>query len=52
MAPKGILDHAMRAKLQQDRKREFDQKHKWSLGEAAQTAGRNKKAPAKPPRSA
>ncbi|KAL8907231.1 MAG: hypothetical protein Q9207_001532 [Kuettlingeria erythrocarpa] len=51
MAPKGVLDHAMRGKLQHDRKRELDQRHKWSLGEAAQTAGRNKKAPAKPPRS-
>ncbi|KAL8917724.1 MAG: hypothetical protein Q9208_007776 [Pyrenodesmia sp. 3 TL-2023] len=52
MAPKGVLDHAMRGKLQQDRKRELDHRHKWSLGEAAQSAGRNKKAPAKSPRSA
>ncbi|KAL8720413.1 MAG: hypothetical protein Q9225_002733 [Loekoesia sp. 1 TL-2023] len=52
MAPKGIHDQAMRGKLQQDQKRELDQKHKWALGEAARTSGRNKKQPAKPPRSA
>lgn len=49
MAPKALLDHSMRGKLQQDRKRELDSRHKWSLGEAVQTAGRNKKQPAKPP---
>ncbi|KAL8937792.1 MAG: hypothetical protein Q9216_004251 [Gyalolechia sp. 2 TL-2023] len=51
MAPKGIHDEIMRGKLQQDRKRELDHKHKWSSGEAACTPGRNKKQPAKPPRS-
>ncbi|KAL8959758.1 MAG: hypothetical protein Q9193_003431 [Seirophora villosa] len=49
MAPKGLPDHSMRGKLQQDRKRELDSRHKWSLGEAAQSAGRNKKQPAKAP---
>ncbi|KAL9017421.1 MAG: hypothetical protein Q9185_005239 [Variospora sp. 1 TL-2023] len=49
MAPKALLDHSMRGKLQQDRKRELDSRHKWSLGEAVPTAGRNKKQPAKPP---
>lgn len=51
MAPKGINDQVMRGKLQQDRKRDLDRKHKWSLGEAACTPGHNKKQPAKPPRS-
>ncbi|KAL9604389.1 MAG: hypothetical protein Q9219_000577 [cf. Caloplaca sp. 3 TL-2023] len=52
MAPRSAHDQALRGKLQHDRKRELDQKHKWSLGEAACTPGRSKKQPAKPPRSA
>ncbi|KAI4138599.1 MAG: hypothetical protein L6R39_006705 [Caloplaca ligustica] len=50
MGPKGFNDHAVRAKLQQDRKRELDQRHKWALGEAAPTSGRNKRQPARNPR--
>ncbi|KAL9030098.1 MAG: hypothetical protein Q9196_001738 [Gyalolechia fulgens] len=51
MAPKGAHDQVMRGKLQQDRKRELDQRHKWTFGESACTPGRNKRQPAKPPRS-
>ncbi|KAL8729959.1 MAG: hypothetical protein Q9166_004404 [cf. Caloplaca sp. 2 TL-2023] len=52
MAPKGVHDHAMRRKLEQDHKRELDQKHKWALGEVSPTRGRDKRVPAKAPRSA
>ncbi|KAL8705159.1 MAG: hypothetical protein Q9201_001726 [Fulgogasparrea decipioides] len=52
MAPKGIYDHAMRGKLEQDHKRELNQKFKWAMGEATHTTGCNKKRPAKAPRSA
>ncbi|KAL8812293.1 MAG: hypothetical protein Q9223_001161 [Gallowayella weberi] len=51
MAPKGVHDYAMRRKLEQDHKREVDQRHKWALGEASPTRGRDKKTPAKAPRS-
>ncbi|KAL8661954.1 MAG: hypothetical protein Q9202_005155 [Teloschistes flavicans] len=51
MAPKGIYDSAMRGKLEQDHKRELNQKFKWAMGEAPRTAGCNKKRPARPPRS-
>ncbi|KAL8694646.1 MAG: hypothetical protein Q9218_000741 [Villophora microphyllina] len=51
MAPKGIYDNAMRGKLEQDHKRELNQKFKWAMGEAPRTAGCNKKRPARAPRS-
>lgn len=34
--------------LEQDRKRELDQKHKWSLGESDKTAGHPSRRPVKP----
>ncbi|KAL8862328.1 MAG: hypothetical protein Q9178_001337 [Gyalolechia marmorata] len=52
MAPKGVHDYTMRRKLEQDHKRELDQKHKWALGEASPTRGREKKIPAKFPEAA
>ena len=51
MAPKGVHDYTMRRKLEQDHKRELDQKHKWALGEASPTRGCGKKTPAKIPDS-
>ncbi|KAL8715016.1 MAG: hypothetical protein Q9220_000973 [cf. Caloplaca sp. 1 TL-2023] len=42
----------MRSKLKHDHKRDLDKKHKWALGEAADTTGRSKRQPAKLPRSA
>ena len=47
MAGTGISDVVMRSKLQQDHKRELDQKHKWALGEAMLVPGRHSKRPAK-----
>ncbi|KAL8790481.1 MAG: hypothetical protein Q9213_000633 [Squamulea squamosa] len=52
MAPKGVHDYTMRRRLEQDHKRELDQKHKWALGETSPTRGRDKKTPVKAPRSA
>ena len=49
MASYSLHDTAMGDRLEQDHKREIDQKHKWALGEAVLTPGRHGRRPAKPP---
>jgi len=54
MAPNNLVssvwdDTSKQQKLELDRKRELDQKHKWALGEAILTPGRPSKRPVKTP---
>ncbi|KAF6221754.1 hypothetical protein HO133_001722 [Letharia lupina] len=44
----GLNDLAKEHKLEQDHKRELDQKHKWALGEGLPTRGHPSRRPAKP----
>ena len=48
MSDNGLKDLAEEHKLEQDNKREVDQKHKWALGEELPTRGHPSKRPAKP----
>ena len=48
MSDNGINDLAKEHKLEQDHKRELDQKHKWALGEGLPTQGHPSRRPAKP----
>ncbi|KAL9129591.1 MAG: hypothetical protein Q9175_007257 [Cornicularia normoerica] len=48
MSDNGLNDLAKEHKLEQDHKRELDQKHKWALGEGLPTRGHPSRRPAKP----
>jgi len=48
MSASGLKDLAKEHKLEQDRKRDLDQKHKWALGEGPITRGQLGRRPAKP----
>ena len=48
MSASDVTDAAVGGKLDQDHKRELDQKYKWALGEAVQTRGQLSKRPDKP----
>jgi len=48
MSESGLKDLAKEHKLEQDHKREMDQKHKWALGEGLSSRGQPGKRPAKP----
>lgn len=43
-----LKDLAREHKLEQDHKRELNQKHKWALGEGPATSGHLGRRPAKP----
>ena len=47
MSTTGIIDVAVGGKLDQDHKRERDQKHKWAFGEETPSRGRVNKRPVK-----
>jgi len=48
MSDNGLTHLAKEHKLEQDHKRELDQKHKWALGEGLPTRGHPSRRPAKP----
>lgn len=48
MSESGLKDLAKEHKLEQDHKRDLDQKHKWALGEGPVTPGQLGRRPAKP----
>lgn len=48
MSESSLKDLTKEYKLEQDHKRELDQKHKWALGEDAPTRGHPGRRPVKP----
>ena len=48
MSDLSLKDHAKERKLDQDHKRELNQKHKWARGEGPVTSGQLGRRPAKP----
>ena len=48
MSDNSLQDMANEHKLEQDYKRDVDQKHKWALGTSAVTRGQLGRRPAKP----
>ena len=48
MSEGGVRDLAREHKLEQDHKRDLDQKHKWALGTSPITHGQLGRRPAKP----